>query len=125
MRHRLIRVGVYGAIAVGALMVMVNPYLQQLAFGPAIQGIPLCQWQEAVRHDADPNAGNDSLAGMAVQWLGFGSSGNGIGWPDRSRDEKMLLLSLADDPRAPVRALVARRLGWHFDDAACRDALLK
>jgi HEAT repeat protein len=114
LRKRLLRLGLYGTLGLFVVVVAANPFLRQMLFGPTIEDVPLCYWQDTLRHFADPGAGRDSLTRKALNWLGYRGNLGLIGRPDSEADQLMLLLSLVDDPHPPVRASVANGLDWHI-----------
>lgn len=89
------------------------PYPRQLVFGPKIQGVPLCAWQEHFRdHVArkEPRFAErrqePSVLRDLFGWLGGG--GSNLKWDSlRESERDTVLLSLLDDPQPYVRAAVA------------------
>ena len=116
--HRqLLRIGVYGTLALAALLFLLHPYSRQSVFGPKIRDLPFCYWQDAFRHHADPAAYQDTLASKALRWFGFHQERKGSFLSFRNADMLPVLLSLVDDPAPRVRELVALYLHSPFTTA--------
>jgi HEAT repeat protein len=109
-RKRLFRVGVYGILATMLLVLLVDPYIRQPLFGPTLEELPLCYWQDSLRREVDPDAFRDSLSSKILQWIGWNPPPQQGGRLRDEANELKLLLSLADDSQPLVRAAIAKGL---------------
>ena len=90
------------------LVVFGNPYPRQLLFGPTIQGVPLCAWQEDLRRQYAPSV-TDRYWSRVIKWFGVKTAP--IDWQNVSNSERVTIaISLADDPSPKVRQAVCRGL---------------
>jgi hypothetical protein len=110
-RKRLLRSAVYGTLAAAVLLFLAHPYSRQSVFGPTVEGLPLCYWQDEFRAFVDRNAPPPSIARI-YRWLGIDRRDQPWGVPEKASDRLIVLLSLADDPDAQVRMNVANLLSW-------------
>jgi HEAT repeat protein len=91
-----------------AVIMLLNPYPRQLLFGPKVKGVPLCAWQEEVRHAAfildDPDD-EEGFVARILSWLSFGGER-----PNSDRlsvaENESVLITMAADPRPKVRSTV-------------------
>src|SRR5437899_1810670 len=110
IRRHTFRIGLYGTTAAAVLLLLLNPFARQSVFGPKVDGLPLCYWQDSFRRYVDPDANRDSATTQLVRWLGCGHDHQAAGLPGKFADALPILLSLVDDPQPNVRAMVAINL---------------
>jgi hypothetical protein len=121
-RKRMFRIGVYGTLGVAVLILLLNPFTRQAMFGPKIQDLPLCYWQDNFRYYALRGSQRDTPTTILCQWLGF-KRHEVWGLPERKFDVLPVLLSLTDDPEPRVRERVASALGRGFAPDECAPTL--
>lgn len=84
-----------------------SPYHRQLLFGPRIQGIPICAWQEHVRRQLRPSLANDSFLDRIREWF-LAKSTIGEEWRKLGDlDKAQVYLSMIDDPDNTLRKEIA------------------
>jgi HEAT repeat protein len=125
-RRRLFAIGLCGALGAILLILLAHPYSRQSVFGPKLDGMPLCYWQDAFRTDTQRAPVTESMAARAGRWFGFAKRDSPRGMPSEPCDKLTVFLSLVDDPDPGVRESVAQHLGsWDFPSDQRGPALIK
>jgi hypothetical protein len=109
-RRWLRRGCLYSPLVVVIGLLLLHPFSRQWVFGPKIDGMPLCYWQEQLRIHADRQAYNESLATRVAIWLGVAQPAYAVAFPT-DPDCARVALSLVDDRNPKVRA----RMAWMLD----------
>ena len=99
-------------LLIPAGILVISPYPRQLVFGPKIQGVPLCAWQEEVRRRHRPDD-DSTFSTTFLSWFRTGHTD--LKWTSLSEEEKeRVYLTLLDDGVTEVRKNVAEALAWSY-----------
>lgn len=120
-KKRALRITVF-LVLVAAGFLWFSPYHRQLLFGPKIQGVPLCAWQEECRRQLAPVVDDESFIGKVRNWLM--SMKEPLPWEGLAEgDKEQIYLSMLDDADPNVRTEVAVELGGIMTASATRGLL--
>lgn len=98
---------VLGVGAVFCLLPLVHPFIRQSIFGPTIDGVPWCVWEDEIRAAAEPQRGRRSWFGQLLADLGMGRQRIGL---DRNFEALPVYLHLTNDSDVIVRRYAISQL---------------
>ena len=89
-------------------LAMLDPYPRQSLFGPKVDGIPWCVWEQKFRAEVDPEGGKESWILTLLGKVGLGQREGAVDL--ESPAALPIYLRLADDTNVEVRRLALERL---------------
>jgi hypothetical protein len=94
---------ILGILALLFAVLMLHPYPRQSLFGPKIEGVPWCVWEDEIRLGAHWQEHEKHWMTKARRWVGF--RGPQAPFVSKFRGPEMLslLLQLSEDPDPDVR----------------------
>ena len=98
----------FGVFAVACALPLLHPFIRQSIFGPTIDGIPWCVWEDDIRAGADPDQRKPSWLREALEKFGLiGQQHIGL---DANVNALPVYMHLADDSDVRIRRIALSQL---------------